>query len=70
MQTERLISMANQIDDFFKFSQDEAQAKQDIVNHLRRFWTPAMREQLLQHARASGIGLHPLVKASVLEYLG
>ena len=58
-----LVTMANQIGDFFKSYPDAEQAKKDIVMHIKRFWALNMRLQLIEHAQASAEGLEPLVKA-------
>jgi formate dehydrogenase subunit delta len=49
MQTETLIKMANQVGDFFGAEPDQAQAKKDIANHLNKFWTKDMRNQIAAH---------------------
>lgn len=70
MQTEHLVSMANQIGDFFKSFPDQNQAKKDISDHLIKFWAASMRQQLMQHIKeTNGEGLHDLVRAAVLEHL-
>lgn len=70
MQTAHLITMANQIGDFFKSFPDETQAKKDISDHLNKFWAASMRQQLMQHIQqTNGEGLHALVRAAALEYL-
>jgi formate dehydrogenase subunit delta len=61
---ERLTSMANQIGAFFR-AQGEAAAVSAIEDHLRRFWDPRMRRQIVEHWRAGGEGLDPLVRAAV-----
>ena len=63
-----LVTMANQIGDFFKSYPDSEQAKKDIVMHIKRFWAFNMRLQLIEHAQASAQGLQPLVKEAVLEH--
>mgnify|MGYP003344279279 CR=1 FL=1 len=63
-----LVTMANQIGDFFKSYPDAEQAKKDIVMHIKRFWALNMRLQLIEHAQASAQGLQPLVKEAVLEH--
>mgnify|MGYP003353606848 FL=1 len=63
-----LVTMANQIGDFFKSYPDSEQAKKDIVMHIKRFWALNMRLQLIEHAQASAQGLQPLVKEAVLEH--
>jgi len=70
MQTEHLITMANQIGDFFKSFPDQNQAKKDIAEHLIKFWASSMRQQLLQHVKQNnGEGLHDLVRDAVHEHL-
>ena len=60
MQREELVRMANQIARFFEpYPPDEA--VDGVVDHLKRFWTPAMRAQLIQHTRMTKDGLQPLV---------
>lgn len=69
MNIEQLVTMANQIGTFFKSSPDTAQAKKDIVMHIKRFWALTMRLQLLEHTQSNaGAGLEPLVKEAILEY--
>ena len=68
MDIEHLVTMANQIGDFFKSYPDSEQAKKDIVMHIKRFWALNMRLQLIEHAQASAQGLQPLVKDAVLEH--
>ena len=57
---EKLVRMANQIDDFFRPYADE-KAIAGVQEHLKSFWTPAMRRELAAHAKAGGNGLHPHV---------
>lgn len=70
MQTTRLITMANQIGDFFKSIPDEAQAKEDIAQHLIKFWPASMRTQLVQDVQNNAADdLMPLVRDAVLKHL-
>ena len=58
MQTETLIKMANQIGDFFEAEPNKTQAQLDIAQHLNRFWTKDMRNQIATHVKEkSGAGL-------------
>lgn len=67
MNIERLVTMANQIEAFFRAEPDRAVAIDGIVTHIRRFWAPRMREAIVAHAAAGGAGLGELVKAAVLK---
>jgi formate dehydrogenase subunit delta len=59
MRTEDMLHNANQIAAFFAgYPHDEAVA--GIEDHLRKFWEPRMRGQIVAHVRAGGDGLHPL----------
>lgn len=70
MQTDHLITMANQIGDFFKSFPDQTQAKKDIAHHLERYWASSMRQQLLIHVQEhQGLGLQGIVRDAVSEYL-
>ena len=48
MDLHRLVRMANQIGDFFETEADHAAALGDIAGHIRRFWDPRMRREILQ----------------------
>ncbi|HSH54235.1 MAG TPA: formate dehydrogenase subunit delta [Methylotenera sp.] len=70
MQIEHLVTMANQIGDFFKFFPDQAQAKKDIAQHLSRFWAKNMRKQILAHTLdKNGDGLEAIVSDAIKEHL-
>jgi formate dehydrogenase subunit delta len=61
-----LVTMANQIGDFFETMSNRAQSLQEISEHLKRFWEPRMRVALLEHVeRHDGIGLKAIVLESV-----
>lgn len=63
-----LVRGANRIGAFFAAMPDAAQAQAGIVAHLRRYWAPALREQLLRHWQASGgADLEPLVREALRE---
>ena len=47
MKQQTLIEMANQIGEFFDSMPDHEEALQGISDHLRRYWAPRMRLQIL-----------------------
>ena len=53
---EHLITMANQIGDFFS-PYPPKRAREGLRNHLRTYWDPRMRNALLAHIDAGGDGL-------------
>ena len=57
---EKLVRMANQIADFFvPYPEEEAVA--GIQQHIRSFWTPHMRAELLDFVDSGGQGPKPRV---------
>jgi formate dehydrogenase subunit delta len=70
MQTESLIKMANQIGDFFEAEPNQIQAQKDIANHLNRFWTKDMRQQIAAYVKEKqGTGLHSKVISAISAYI-
>jgi formate dehydrogenase subunit delta len=65
MEGERLIQMANQIGDFFSAEPDRPAGMEGIANHLRRFWDPRMRRQIIDLLDASHTGFSPLVAEAI-----
>ncbi|MFM8386652.1 MAG: formate dehydrogenase subunit delta [Planctomycetia bacterium] len=60
MALERLVAMANQIGDFFA-PYPPARRAEGLRNHLRTYWDPRMRAELLALIDAGGAGLAPHV---------
>lgn len=66
MDSRNLVKMANQIGDYFEAWPDRTEASLEIVSHLRRFWAPAMRGELLRHVdEHHGEGLKEMVLAAI-----
>jgi formate dehydrogenase subunit delta len=61
---ERLVYMANQIGDFFKY-QPKQDAAEGIAGHIRKFWDPRMRKQIYAHLDAGGEGLEPTTRRAI-----
>lgn len=57
--------MANDIGDFFAPDSDRAQAARDVASHLKRFWDPRMRQEIIAHCRQGGVGLSDHVRDAV-----
>ena len=51
MDVDKLVRMANQIAANFDGGSDEAQAAGSVADHIRRFWTPGMRKQIVERWR-------------------
>ena len=67
MNIERLVHMANDIGNFFKAEPEHAQAVEGVANHIRRFWDPRMRKEILAYAEGGGEGMMELVREAVLK---
>ncbi|HEY2254680.1 MAG TPA: formate dehydrogenase subunit delta [Variovorax sp.] len=66
MHIDALVRMANQIGSFFEAMPDRAEAQEDLALHLKKFWEPRMRRDLLASIDAGGdIGLSPMVAEAV-----
>lgn len=65
MNPQRLITMANEIGAFFAATPDRDQAVRDIASHLKRFWDPRMRREIVALYRQGGEGLEEPVRKAV-----
>ena len=70
MNTERLVQMANDIAAYFAAEPDHAEAVAGVAIHLKRFWDPSMRRQIVAHERSGGAGLAPLAREGVVRLAG
>lgn len=60
MEAHVMIHKANSIAQYFAaYPHDEAVS--GVADHLRKFWEPRMRRQLLEYLDQGGSGLHELV---------
>ncbi|MES1923673.1 formate dehydrogenase subunit delta [Salinisphaera sp. T31B1] len=64
MDDDKMVRQANQIADYFKVYPQQ-RAEEGVEGHIRKFWEPRMKAQLLAYAAAGGEGLHPLVLAAI-----
>lgn len=68
MKIEKLVKMANEIAMFFDGDPDRAAALEGFIAHLKRFWDPRMRSQLIAgFDSGSTVGLTPLVAKALTE---
>ena len=65
MRIERLVAMANDIGAFFSAEPDKAEAARNVAQHLKRFWDPRMRRQIVTHYNAGGHGLEDVPRSAV-----
>jgi formate dehydrogenase subunit delta len=62
---EHLVKMVNEISVFFESESPGEQAPRDVANHLRRFWEPRMRKQIIEHYNRGAAGLEDIGRAAV-----
>jgi formate dehydrogenase subunit delta len=66
MHLENLVSMANQIGQFFSAYPDRQEAIDGIATHIHKFWEPRMRMRLIEAVTAGHAqDLMPLVSDSI-----
>ena len=68
MNIDLLIKMTNEIGEFFAGVEvnDPQAAARDVANHLKRYWEPRMRTQMLKYyEERAGAGLTELARNAV-----
>jgi formate dehydrogenase subunit delta len=61
-----LVRMANSIGDFFRAQPDRQEAINGVADHVRRFWEPRMRREIMDHVAAGGEGLSDFVREALM----
>lgn len=66
MNIELLVKMANEISAFFATESAPSQAAADVATHIRRYWEPRMRRQIVTYCEQQrGQGLDDLARRAV-----
>jgi formate dehydrogenase subunit delta len=66
MNIDLLIKMTNEIGEFFAGTAPPAEAASAVANHLKRYWEPRMRAQMLAYyEQRQGAGLTDLARTAV-----
>jgi formate dehydrogenase subunit delta len=68
MKIDPLITMANQIGAFFagEYANNPEEAAKMAATHLRRYWEPRMRSQMIEYFKSNGgEGLDEVAKSGV-----
>ena len=66
MNIDLLIKMANEISAYFASEPDAEQAAKDVAAHLKRYWEPRMRRQIITYyEERRGAGLTDLAQRGV-----
>jgi formate dehydrogenase subunit delta len=62
MDIQHLVKMANNIASFFEAEPDTAKGAKSVADHLKNFWDPRMRRQILRYIEErQGAGLKEIV---------
>jgi formate dehydrogenase subunit delta len=63
---DKLVKMANQIASFFEAEPDRKVAVAGVADHLKRFWDPRMRREILRWTdEHNGEGLKDLAREAI-----
>jgi formate dehydrogenase subunit delta len=66
MDMHHLVKMANEIGGFFEQMPDRDDAINSIAAHLKNFWEPRMRRQIIDYVKNGDGDLKEIVRAAVL----
>ena len=66
MEIHHLVKMANDIGGFFEHMPDHGEAVSSIAMHIKNFWEPRMRRQIIEYAGQDGGALKPIVREAIL----
>ena len=67
MEIHHLVKMANEIGGFFEQIPDHREAVGSIATHIKNFWEPRMRRQIIDYARTDEGELKPIVREAILS---
>ena len=66
MNIDHMIKMANEITSFWEGEAGPDKAAVEVASHLRRFWEPRMRAQMISYfEERQGAGLNDVAKAAI-----
>lgn len=69
MDLDNLVVMANRIGRFFEAQPDRDEALAGIAEHVKKFWEPRMRAQILASLdTVEGAGLSDIVRAALTTH--
>lgn len=65
MITDKLVRMTNQIAANYAYLPDPEQAAARVADHLRRFWDPTMRSEIIAHFNTGNADLSEIAQRAV-----
>jgi formate dehydrogenase subunit delta len=60
-----LVTMANDIANFFHGAAEPGTAPRSVADHIRRYWDPRMRKQIIEYYAEGGAGLSDIARTAV-----
>jgi formate dehydrogenase subunit delta len=67
MDMNKLVRMANQIATNFDYGQDRDELVASVTDHLRRFWSPDMKRQIVGHLQSGATDLKETAASAVAK---
>lgn len=67
MKIEQLVNMANDIAAFFTSEPEHELAVDGVYNHIKRFWDPRMRKEIISYHQSGGEGLNALLQEALVK---
>jgi formate dehydrogenase subunit delta len=67
MDIHHLVKMANDIGAFYEAMPDRSEAISSIATHLKNFWEPRMRREIIEYAKQGADSLKDIVRQAVLS---
>ena len=64
---DHLIKMANQIADNIAIGDTDTVTAPKVAHHLKLFWAPPMKEQIIEYAAKDGERLNAIAKIAVSQ---
>jgi len=65
MHADSLVRMANDIGAFFASEPDKHEAARAVLTHIKRYWDPRMRTQIVAHYAEGAQGLEGHVREAI-----
>jgi formate dehydrogenase subunit delta len=64
----KLVKMVNEIASFFEAEPDRAVAMEGVAGHLKRFWDPRMRREIVRYVEEGGEGMKEMALLAVKKH--
>jgi formate dehydrogenase subunit delta len=66
-QIKHLVKMANQIAQNLASAGDDEEVAKQASEHINKFWTPLMKQQITSHLNDDGEGLTPVASKVIVK---